>query len=183
MATKEKKMTNLKALTYVLENCVLPDEVFEKVKSIKTSLAKKSGKTNKKLSAKQVENEKLKDAILDFLISENGSFTITEITDYVEELNGLSNQKVSALTKQLVDDNLVKRVEDKKGKATFSVPVTTTIVAEETEPVAENEPVEEVAEAEGITEDTEVEPVEETEPVEEMSEDEPVEEMEPTEEM
>ena len=165
MATKEIKMTNLKALTYVLDNCVLPDEVFEKVKNIKTSLAKKSGKTNKKLSAKQVENEKLKDAILEFLISENGGYTITEITDYVEELNGLSNQKVSALTKQLVDDGFVKRTEDKKGKATFSIPANEPIIAEETEPVAEDEPTEETTED---TEVAEVEPVEETEPVEEV---------------
>lgn len=150
MATKENKITNLKALTYVIENCVLPDEVFEKVKNIKTSLAKKSGKINKKLSAKQVENEKLKDAILEFLMSKNGGFTITEITDYVEELNGLSNQKVSALTKQLVDDGFVKRTEDKKGKATFSIPANEPIIAEETEPVAEDEPVEEVEPTEEV---------------------------------
>jgi len=142
------KMTNLKALTYVLENCVLPDDVFEKVKNIKTSLAKKSDGSNKKMTAKQVENEKLKDAILNFLMAENCSYTITEITEFVEELNGLSNQKVSALTKQLVDDNLVKRVEDKKGKATFSVPTATPTEAEA-------ESVDEVVENEEVAEPTE----------------------------
>ena len=130
------KMTNFKALTYVLENCVLPDDVFEKVKNIKTSLAKKSDGSNKKMTAKQVENEKLKDAILNFLMAENRGYTITEITEFVKELNGLSNQKVSALTKQLVDDNLVKRVEDKRGKATFSVP-TATPTETEVEPTEE----------------------------------------------
>nr|DAU63142.1 MAG TPA: Mnd1, Putative tbpip family protein cycle.2A [Caudoviricetes sp.] len=148
------KMTNLKALIYVLENCVLPDDVFEKVKNIKTSLAKKSDGSNKKMTAKQVENEKLKDAILNFLMAENCGYTITEITEFVEELNGLSNQKVSALTKQLVDDNLVKRVEDKKGKATFSVPTATPTVAE-------TEPLNEVVENEEVAEPTEVEPTEE----------------------
>ena len=145
------KMTNVKALTYVLESCVLPDDVFEKIKNIKTSLVKKSNGSNKKMTTKQVENEKLKNAILDFLMAENGSYTITEITDFVKELNGLSNQKVSALTKQLVDDNLVKRFEDKKGKATFTIATATTTEVE-------NAPTEEVAENEEVAE---VEPVEE----------------------
>mgnify|MGYP003476065849 FL=1 len=40
--------------------------------------------------------------------------TITEIQTSNEDLKELSNQKISALLKQLVDTDLVERIVDKK---------------------------------------------------------------------
>jgi|GEM_PF-1445602 hypothetical protein len=157
------KMTNAKAIGYVLENCVLPEEVFEKIKNIKASLEKKS--TGKKKTTKDdLERQEIKETIFDFLSANEGSeFTITEIMHNIEGYNKYSNQKLSALVKQLVANGLVEREEDIKGKAKFSVAMDRVVKVElETEEVAETEPTEEV---------TEVAEVEETEPTEETAED------------
>ena len=81
-------------------------------------LAKKAGAKSGKATATQVANERLKDEIIDFM--ENGAtVTITDITNGVEALNGASNQKVSALMKQLVDAGMVVKTFEKR-KAFFT---------------------------------------------------------------
>lgn len=157
------KMTNAKAIGYVLENCVLPKEVFDKIKNIKASLEKKfTGK--KKTTKDDLERQEIKETIFDFLSANEGSeFTITEIMHNIEGYNKYSNQKLSALVKQLVADGLVEREEDTKGKAKFSVAMDRVVKVElETEEVVETEPAEEV---------TEVAEIKETEPTEEVAED------------
>lgn len=133
------KMTNVKAIGYVLENCVLPDEVFEKIKNIKTSLEKKS--TGKKKATKDdLERQEIKDTIFNFLSENEGSqYTITEIMHNIEGYNKYSNQKLSALVKQLVAEGLVEREEDGKGKAVFSLATNKVVEVDlETEEVAED---------------------------------------------
>jgi hypothetical protein len=73
---------------------------------------KKSNDTKTKV---QVENEGLKNVIVDTL-TELGKFvTITELQNANEELAQLSNQKISALLKQLFDNKVInKKVEKKK---------------------------------------------------------------------
>ena len=58
------KMTNRKALTYVMENFDLPDDVAEKLSAMLTALDKKSGGTRKP-TANQIANEELKTRIWD----------------------------------------------------------------------------------------------------------------------
>jgi len=133
------KMTNVKAIGYVLENCVLPDEVFEKIKNIKASLEKKStGK--KKVTKDDLERQEIKDTIFNFLSENEGSqYTITEIMHNIEGYNKYSNQKLSALVKQLVAEGLVEREEDGKGKAVFSLATNKVVEVDlETEEVAED---------------------------------------------
>ena len=133
------KMTNVKAISYVLENCVLPDEVFEKIKNIKASLEKKS--TGKKKATKDdLERQGIKDTIFNFLSENEGSqYTITEIMHNIEGYNKYSNQKLSALVKQLVAEGLVEREEDGKGKAVFSLATNKVVEGDlETEEVAED---------------------------------------------
>lgn len=132
-------MTNVKAIGYVLENCVLPDEVFEKIKNIKASLEKKStGK--KKVTKDDLERQEIKDTIFNFLSENEGSqYTITEIMHNIEGYNKYSNQKLSALVKQLVAEGLVEREEDGKGKAVFSLATNKVVEVDlETEEVAED---------------------------------------------
>lgn len=132
-------MTNVKAISYVLENCVLPDEVFEKIKNIKASLEKKS--TGKKKATKDdLERQGIKDTIFNFLSENEGSqYTITEIMHNIEGYNKYSNQKLSALVKQLVAEGLVEREEDGKGKAVFSLATNKVVEGDlETEEVAED---------------------------------------------
>ena len=73
---------------------------------------RKSG--TKKPTPTQVENEALKNAILEFLSGEGENrFTVTELTQQVGELEGRTTQKVSALMRQLLLDGLVVRTTEK----------------------------------------------------------------------
>jgi hypothetical protein len=66
-------------------------------------LLNKKNNAPKNPTAKQLENEKLKDVIL----AEMGDkpLTITEMQTKISALSELSNQRVSAIVKQLVEDN------------------------------------------------------------------------------
>lgn len=66
----------------------------------------------------QKENEILKEKIVETLKELNKFSTITEIQESNTELVNLSNQKISALLKQLVDTNVIEKVIEKK-KAYF----------------------------------------------------------------
>ena len=66
----------------------------------------------------QKENEILKEKIVETLKELNKFSTITEIQESNVELADLSNQKISALLKQLVDTNVIEKVIEKK-KAYF----------------------------------------------------------------
>lgn len=112
------KMTNVKAIAYVIENCEVPQEVMEKLEKIKVSFEKKSS-GERKPTKTQTENEGLKTAILDFMETDV-LYSIGQLTKEVPELVaiGASSQKVSALVKQLKDSGLVERVEEKR-KAYF----------------------------------------------------------------
>lgn len=80
-------------------------------------LARKNS-ADKKPTAAQVANESIKQAILDGMV-DNRLYTITEIQKEIPACAELSNQKVSALVRQLKTDNLIVKTEDKR-KAYFS---------------------------------------------------------------
>jgi hypothetical protein len=82
-------------------------------------LAKKNS-AEKKPTAVQVANEGIKDVILETLENADKMLTISEMQKANEELGELSNQRISALVKQLLNDGKVERVEDKR-KAYFKL--------------------------------------------------------------
>jgi hypothetical protein len=108
-----EKITNVKALEYVIENfeADLPADVFEKLGKIKASFEKKS--ENRKATATQTENIGFKENIL-AVLADGGSYTVTEIQGKDTALGALSNQRVSALLRQLIDDGKVEKTVDKK---------------------------------------------------------------------
>ena len=69
---------------------------------------------NKGATAKQVENENLKDIIVDTLKTLETSVRISEIQNANETLATLSNQRISALLKQLVDTKVVEKTIEKR---------------------------------------------------------------------
>lgn len=83
-------------------------------------LSKKSSRTAP--TKTQVENEKIKEKIVATLVELGKYATITEIQNANMELADLSNQKISALLKQLVDTNIIEKMIDKK-KAYFKASV------------------------------------------------------------
>ena len=79
-------------------------------------LSKKSSRTTP--TKTQVENEKIKEKIVATLVELDKYATITDIQNANTELADLSNQKISALLKQLYDNKIIEKVIDKK-KAYF----------------------------------------------------------------
>lgn len=82
-------------------------------------LLTKKNSGEKKPTATQKENENIKTIIVNVL-SDGVARTIGEICKADEALSELSSQKVSALVRQLVNDEIVVR-EEVKRKAYFSI--------------------------------------------------------------
>lgn len=84
-------------------------------------LAKKNSGGDKKLTAAQQENEGYKEQIMEFLLGlpeDSPGVTCTEIYKGVPALQPYSNQKVSALVRQLKMANRVTS-QEVKGKSLF----------------------------------------------------------------
>lgn len=79
-------------------------------------LLTKKNSSEKKPTATQAANEGIKDAILDGLTE---PMTITDMQKKIDGLGELSNQKISALVRQMIMDGLVIKTEDKR-KSYFS---------------------------------------------------------------
>ena len=110
------KMTCATAIDFAI-NAIDNEEVIEKLSALKAQLAKKSS-AERKPTATQKENMGFKEAIVSAL--GDGKYTITDIIKSVPEVSALSNQRVSALVRQLVADGVLVREEIKR-KAYFSL--------------------------------------------------------------
>ena len=111
------KMTYVKALEIAIKAVEDNKEVAEKLEALKASVAKKNS-AERKPTTTQKANEGYKEAILAYM-EVGKKYTITELMKGVVELADLSNQRVSALVRQLKEDDLVLREEEKR-KAYFS---------------------------------------------------------------
>ena len=116
--TKTKKPTKrdnykaLLAIESVAKNPTLVEFINHEIE-----LLDKKNSSEKKPTAQQTANEGIKQAIVAGM--EQGKlYTITDIIKSVPECADLTNQRVSALVRQLKDDNIVERVEEKR-KAYF----------------------------------------------------------------
>lgn len=114
-----EKMTNAKAIAYVIENCTLPQDVAEKLEKIKASYEKKSS-AERKPTATQIANEHLKDVILEVLTEATEPMTVSEIIKAHAELAELSTQKVSPQLAKLVDEKKVNKTTEKR-KSYFTI--------------------------------------------------------------
>lgn len=112
--TKKDKFNMLKEIVVGLGN----DMLVEFIDNELSLLEKKSSKSTQ--TKTQVENEKIKDLIVDMLVELGKPVSITELQKSNDNLGVLSNQKISSLLTQLKEENRVVRVEEKK-KAYFTV--------------------------------------------------------------
>ena len=112
------KMTNVKALEFVLTNCNVPADVADKLTAMKASFEKKAS-AERKPTPTQQENTGYKAEILN-LLADGEQYTITDIMKGVPSMANLSNQRVSAIVRQLTLSGEVVRVEDKR-KAYFKL--------------------------------------------------------------
>ena len=82
-------------------------------------LVKKSAKSG--MTATQKANVEIMEKIVNALAVMDKPVTVTELQKGFAELDALSNQKMSALLKKLVDEGRVVKTVDKK-KSLFSLP-------------------------------------------------------------
>ena len=113
--TKREKFEMLKAIKAVSDNPILVEFIDHELEL----LAKKNA-SEKKPTAQQMLNEGIKQTIVDVLTENGGMMTVTDIQKAHAELADMSNQRLSALLRQLKEDKVVDRVEDKR-KAYFTI--------------------------------------------------------------
>lgn len=119
----EKKMTKRDYFNSLLEiGAVKENEGLVKFINHELELlAKKNASGAGKMTATQVANEGIKAEILECLANEpNRLFTISEMQKVFPCCAEMSNQRVSALVRQLVADGKVERLEEKR-KAVFRI--------------------------------------------------------------
>lgn len=109
---ENKKLTKREKFAMVMEYVTDNEMLTEFLQNEINLLTKKASSSTK--SKTQVENEGIKDVILNALIEIGESITITDLQKTNEELGKLSNQKISALMTQLKNEGKVERIQDKK---------------------------------------------------------------------
>ena len=117
--TKREKFEMLANITEVKANPMLVEFIEHELEL----LAKKNASGEGKMTTTQKENKELKDQILECMKKEPDKlFTISDMLKdfpFCRELN-LTNQRVSALVRQLKEDRKVERIVDKR-KAYFKL--------------------------------------------------------------
>ena len=112
--TKREKFEMLAKIEAVASNPLLAEFIEHELEL----LAKKNS-ADRKPTASQLANEGIKNEILEGLENEpNRMFTISEMLKAFPCCAELTNQRVSALVRQLVADGKVERLEEKR-KAYF----------------------------------------------------------------
>ena len=119
----EKKITKRESFTEI--KGILLANGYERLAGVMEHelelLAKKNASGNGKLTAVQIANNGIKEEILECMADEpNRLFTISEMQKMFPCCAELSNQRVSALVRQLVADKKVERLEEKR-KAVFRI--------------------------------------------------------------
>lgn len=104
-----EKMTYIVALNCAIACEALPAEVREKLTALRDTQEKRTHATHKP-TAKQVANVDYRQDIYDAM-EVGKQYTITDLMTAVPSIakDGLSNQRVSALVRQLKDAGLVSR--------------------------------------------------------------------------
>ena len=119
---ENKKMTKKETINLLIDVLVGNKEVEDMQIFVdfliheRELLEKKS--SNSGQTKTQKENETIKEKIVATLKELDKYATITDIQNANEELSSYSNQKISALLKQLVESEVITRIVDKK-KAYF----------------------------------------------------------------
>ena len=111
--TKREKFEMLAKIPAVAENDMLMEFISHELELLAKKNASATGE--RKLTETQKVNETIKDAILEGMVA-NRLYTITELIKEVPACAGLTNQKVSAIVRQMYDsaNPTVEKVVDKR---------------------------------------------------------------------
>ena len=88
--------------------------------NLKSAEERKIPVSDGKMTATQTANERYKIAILDYMENENRELTLTDIMEACPEVSALSNQRVAACLRQMVEAGTIIRTEHER-KAYFTV--------------------------------------------------------------
>ena len=113
-----EKMTKKEMFEMIKGVCANDIRIVEFCEHEIELLNRKSSKSTQ--TKTQIENESIKGAIINALTEIAKPVTITEMQELNTEMANYSNQKLSALLKQLVESNQVVKTVDKK-KSYFTV--------------------------------------------------------------
>ena len=117
--TKKEMFAQVIAMAQGEEVTVTMEEIVAFAEHEIELLNKKAGSKSKKETANDAENARLMGVIKNVLLNAEKPMTISEIMANNDELGELSNQKVSALMKKLVDAKEVNKNFWKGAKAPF----------------------------------------------------------------
>ena len=110
--TKRDRYAQLLALNEVKAN---PDLVAFIEHEVELLARKNTVNGEKALTPNQIQNENFKVIIAEYMASApDRLFTVTELNKEVDVLNDLSNQRISAILRQMVDAGKVEKVVDKR---------------------------------------------------------------------
>ena len=107
--TKREKFEMLMTIAEVQANPILSEFIEHEIEL----LAKKNS-----AEKKQTENAGIKDIIMEVLTDEEKGMTISAMQKKCADLAEYSNQKISALVRQMILDGIVEKTEE-KGKTYF----------------------------------------------------------------
>ena len=118
--TKKDYFNELKNIPAVAENEALMNFIDHEIDLLNRKNTSSTGE--KKMTATQKENESIKEAIMETLKGSETGMTITEIMKAcpICKEKEMSNQRVSSLVRQLKDDGVITKTEDKR-KSYFSL--------------------------------------------------------------
>lgn len=117
MANKITKRTVINAM--LQDEAIKGNEMYMGYLTHELELLDKKS-ANRKPTKTQVENDDLKDKIFAVLSAEKG-LTVSEIMARDDELGGKSNQKITALLRQMIDAEIVRKDTDEKRRSIFSI--------------------------------------------------------------
>ena len=118
--TKKEMFAQVIAMAQGKEVAVSADEIVAFAEHEIELLEKKAGTKSKKETANDAENARLMEIIVETLTGSEKAMTVSELMTTNVELGELSNQKVSALMKKLVDGGRVQKSTEKR-KSVFSI--------------------------------------------------------------
>ena len=106
--TKRERFNSLLSLSEVQADADLVAFIEHEIE-----LLDKKNSSEKKLTVQQIANEGIKDAIVEGM-EENRLYTVTELIKEITECNELTNQRVSALLRQLISEGKIVKTVDKR---------------------------------------------------------------------
>lgn len=112
--TKRDYFNELLEIAEVKDNKAMVDFINHELEL----LEKKNSSKSNSMTKEQKANEDLKDQIVEEM-EQGKKYTVSDMQKELLCCKELSNQKISALIRQLVNEGVVKRVEEKR-KAYFS---------------------------------------------------------------